>query len=191
MMSTAAAKAAATERHATERTLKHRSRKSTFVPERFPGSGVEFPIVQPSWSHGSPRPDPELKTQARQGPSALARSQLLPASQRSTPPPITLPCLACVEQSNSHRQSSHNSCRWRNVSATRYFLSRRWAARPLGAVQSQHFACSLPAPHHASPRSHTDPLTQEQQARRVRQWELSRAHADGSSRRFQGPISQH
>lgn len=125
----------------------------------FPGSGVELPVVQPLWSHGSPRRHPELKTQARQGPSALAHSQSLPSSQRSTPPPITLPC---VEQSNSHRQSSHNSCRWRNVSATRYFPSRRWAARPLGTVQSQHPACPLPAPHNASPRSHTDPLTQEQ-----------------------------
>jgi hypothetical protein len=47
------------------------------------------------------------------------------------------------------RQSSHCSCRWRNESATRYFPSRRWAARPRREPITNP-CCFPPGPHHPS-----------------------------------------
>ncbi|KAK3299002.1 uncharacterized protein B0H64DRAFT_87669 [Chaetomium fimeti] len=87
---------------------------------------------------------------------------------------------------SKHGQSSHDSCRWRNVSATRYFPSRRWAARP--DRERITFPCGPPplSPTWPSFIPTSDPLTQEQ--RPALPMGAPPCHVDGSSRRFQGPF---
>jgi hypothetical protein len=71
---------------------------------------------------------------------------------------------------------SHDSCRWRNESATRYVPSRRRAGRPL----EQPTTAPCPPPSQG-PVLHADPLTQEhgRLLASARQWERCRTMSMG------------